>query len=379
MNSNDSLRGPRAAGNDREHNEKRLPGYDVILQQELEGLDTYIKKSSKFTTPLTPHRIIFALGIAYHYHGGKFIDPLRSNLGMLVKWLTEVTGENSDPTQLTIVIAFDPYFNELVEKAGPTRLEYDIQQISKFTRNAVMNGNSNFNIWRHGYGKRSKKNGALWILPIGKTANAQAYHIGPRTILVCLNRSLNTSYPTESANASKAAQAKIGSTLQSYSESCPPKPGTDYELLLNFCQKHKFQEIGIYNCAYVDERFFNNTQKKMVSIRTNAYFDNMCELLYIAYSCGAYRFLLDLTMGSYSHPDSLIKVNRRVKFFNNNDKSSDNGRISYKKQRAFLTLYPLDEKTKFKLGYPISTFDGGRRTTMKKKLGKGRKGTRKHK
>jgi hypothetical protein len=280
---------------------------------------------------------------------------------MLTKWLTHLGATQSFTNKLTVVIAFDPLFNERISPTSSlTRLQYDINQINKQARDAYYG-----NVIR----TTALNDKAAFITPISQLSSypkkdSQAYFIGTNTILLCINRLLETSYPTPVERAVESARAKIGQPLQSIAERCPPADGSDYKLLEHFCQKHHFQEVGIFNCAYVDERV--NENGAMVQMRTNKYFDNMCELLHIAYSCGTYKFLLDSTMGSIEHPDSMLVINRRV-----NPRRSYNTPIS--EQKAFLTVFPLDDRTTFKRGYRFGTYDGGKRKTRTKKRNATRK------
>ena len=328
----------------------------MSLQTELDALDTYIAKQETWTTPGVPYRLILALGLAHFSHGTRYEnDAYRSHLGMLTKYIGDIQTDyektKDGKRKVTYILAFDPRFDTPMPSAGKSRLEYDIEKINKQVQDAMFS--------------TKKEDRALQISSAKRfypKQDTNAYFLGINTILLCFPFALETSYPI-SSNVNSARE-KIGQPLSVFAKSCPPKEGTNYSLLLQFCQKHSFEEIGIYNCAYEDLRTAN------YSIRKNKYFDTMCELLYIAYTCGKHSFLLDTTMGSISHPNSLITVNRRRK---TNPYNFRNNTRRYEDQTAFLTVFPLNEKTVFKRGYSTGTYEGGTRRHVRKKTAKSRK------
>lgn len=331
----------------------------MSLQSELEGMDAFIDDMSRWETRFVPYRIIIAVGIAYvHHYTSIEDDGLSSNLGFLSKFIHSLnTPSEKEPdgrSRLTIVLAFDPRFNEKVGKNNETRLELDIQRINKQINKPPY------------YGRPRNDNYGAFIGSIRKfypKKDSLVYIIGAFNPMLCINDILRTSYPAESPVNS--AEARIGKPLRQIADSCPPLPGTDMQLIKDFVTRHAFKEVGIFNCAYEDYR------SAEYSIRKNKYFDDVCELLNIAYTSGAHPFILDVTMGSYSHPNSQMVVNRRNPtkslFFPRNQYQP---LAPFENRTAFLTVYPLNEKTKFKQGYSTGIYEGGKFTRRYQKKNK---------
>lgn len=314
----------------------------MSLSEELGALSTYLESMKGGV----PYRLILAVGLAYFDRNKPFSDPLTSNLGFLIDFSYKLGAEKhrNGKSLSTVIVAFDSKFLEPIkirknsQEYTYTRLGYDIDMIN----NAI------YESYEHRMGKIP---GPSTPYPLYPKDNSSAYLLPYGNTLLCINKDLQTNYPERNLG--------LYSPFKDKALACVPSKGSDYEQLLHFCQKHSFEEVGIYNCAYVDER---SVQKG--SIRRNKYFENMCELLYIAYTCGKYSFLLDTTMGSVKHTNTRKVINRRRDGFYSRLIPNV---VPKERQTSFLTVSPLNETTLFEQGYPLGTYYGGKRAIRKKR------------
>lgn len=93
--------------------------------------------------------------------------------------------------------------------------------------------------------------------------------------------------------------------VPAYAKSCVPKRES-WNILFRICKETPFSKLYSYNCAFFDKKetiYKNGKPVEGISYKSNTYYEDICELLFILYETKKEAYILDRVMGAkIKHP-----------------------------------------------------------------------------
>lgn len=261
-----------------------------------------------------------------------------ANTGSVRNQLYFINEHVSSPTELAVVLHFDPAFAKKEVLLGTQRGAQEQSKQARVTQwrregSSFMNVDDVDDIYGFGY-ERLGPDSIVGDVPLGKELSQWAYWSESDVLHVFFPYALPTSYEETGDVFARYNAAREKKTFFEFATECVPR-GSFYETLGPFLSNNAFQTLILYNCAYYLTRGPQQKNGELIPryITQNEHYEAMCELLYLVKNCSIpKKTVLDTEFQhqhgtpAYVHPKSK--------------------KVTYGIMTG--TQYPLDETTAFR-------------------------------
>ena len=221
-----------------------------------------------------------------------------ANTGSVRNQLYFINEYVSSPTELAVVLHFDPAFakKDTREQSILWGTQHGAQEQSKQTQIAQWEKEKKAHrpftgpeevddIYGIGY-ERLGPDSIVGDVPFGKELSQWAYWSESDVLHVFFPYALPTSYEETGDVFARYNAAREKKTFFEFAKECVPR-GSFYETLGPFLSNNAFQTLILYNCAYYLTRGPQQKNGELIPryITQNEHYEAMCELLYLVTNC----------------------------------------------------------------------------------------------